>query len=678
MRVGKLFIYCGLILAIFMGMGLLAVNCADAAQAARHPELMPGKKALYQRIVSHPGAKLYAGPSQDAAVIKDKVKTFTAFYVYGRQGERMEVGVSDSRPDGWIDNAAATVWPQAITMVFTDRMGRMPALFFRNHDALVQTCVDDKMPEKVRQYAETIARQNAVPPDYPVVASEPADGAVSEKSFYLLPVLNIDTQFGDKTKLLEVASIDPGLVDGSDGGSDGGKGGKSGAQAADDMLRTGFVFVIDTTISMKPYIDQTLKLVKGIYDELEKNPHGEKFAFAVVAFRNSLAKTPGLGYLAQVVCDFKTVKQRKELEDALAKVQEATVSSHSFDEDSMAGVKEAVEHLNWGQFGSRVMLLVTDAGPLREGDPTASTGFSPSVMADYLRTNGIYLSVVHLKTPIGVKDHAPAMKAYMELSRQSDNKASYIALDASTSAKGAAQFDSVGRRLAQGYSALVTATAEGKMLPAPDKGVASKKSLSPEEEAQRIVESTGYAMQLQFLGAKEGKRAPGVVKAWMADADLERLANDPTAQPVLVASPAVLLSKTQLSQLREQLNIILQSARQSFFKDDAKNFFQSILSAAAQLTRDPSRFSHSPGQNLAQTGVLAEFLDGLPYQSRVMTLTEDDWYRMSTGEQKDFMNHLSARIARYEEYDRDNTHWEGFGAQNRNEWVYRVPLDMLP
>ncbi|MDR3175863.1 MAG: VWA domain-containing protein [Desulfovibrio sp.] len=634
------------------------------------PLLLEGKKTIYQRVVSHPGAKLFSGPEAQARVIDDKVKTFTAFYVYGRKDNRIRVGVSDNRIDGWLDADKTTFWKQAITMVFTNRMGRMPVLFFKDHEALETTCVDENLGEKIRGYVKISSGKDPVPAGFPVVAVEPPDTAVSEKNFYLLPVLNVDNSFGDRTKLLEVASIDPGI-----GGVD--EGGKSSPTSGGAELRSGFVFVIDTTISMKPYIDQTLKQVRAIYDELEKNPNGDKIAFAVVAFRSSVQRSPGLQYTAKVVCDFKNVRQRRELEQALSQVEEATVSSHAFDEDSFAGVKEAVDRLDWSNYGSRIMLLVTDAGPLREGDPSSVTKMSPAVLADYIKTNRIYVTVVHLKTPAGARNHASAEKAYRELSRQADNQSSYIAVDASTSAKGAAAFDAVGRRLAKGYNDLVTATAEGKLLSAP--APSSKKAgLSPEEEARRIAESTGYAIQLQFLGTREGVRAPSVVKAWVADADLERLAREPQGQPVIAVQPALLVTKTQLSQLRKQLKAVFENAQQSFLKDDAKNFFQSILSAAAQMTRDPNAFTGSPGKNLAETGVMGEFLEGLPYKSAIMNLTEEEWYQKSTGEQKSILNHLEARIRLYEEYDRDSTNWEGFGSPNRDEWVYRIPLDMLP
>ena len=138
-----------------------------------------------------------------------------------------------------------------------------------------------------------------------------------------MPVLNLDNQF-EVTKLVEVASIDPG-TDAID----------PLAAEPPSELRTGIAFVIDTTISMRPYIEQTLKVVRGIYDQLEKSPEGDKVAFAVVAYRSSLKAVPGLEYDFKVISDFKTFKERKVLEDALSAVREANQSSHAFDEDSL-------------------------------------------------------------------------------------------------------------------------------------------------------------------------------------------------------------------------------------------------------------------------------------------------------------------------------------------------------
>ena len=663
-------LFLGLLLGLLLGSGAVAALAAD-----RQPLLQEGKKTLYERVVSHPGAKLYAGPEEGAAVVKPEVKTFTALYVYARQGSRLEVGASSTAADGWLDAAAATPWPQALTMLFTERGSRSPVLFFKDHEAIVATCTDNALDAKLEQYAAAITAAKAgqtIPADLPVIAAEPSDaeGAVSRNRFYLMPLFGVDTRFPG-TQLIEVASIDPGS--GGAKAAAGGGGPLQAKNAAPAELSTAVAFVIDTTISMRPYIEQSLAVIRNIYNALENSPHKGKVAFAVVAFRNSTAATPGLEYTSKVVSDFKTVSDRRSLEDALAVVREATASSHSFDEDSLSGVKTAVDSLSWQQYGSRVMLLVSDAGPLAGADKYSATRMEPSEIADYLRTKGIWLTAVHVKSPSGKKDHPYAAKAYKDLARMSDGTVSYLGIDATTPQHGAAQFDQIGKTLAQGYLGLVTATAEGKLLQKPKEEPVAQ---DPEARAKQLADISGYAMQLEFLGAKRQNQAPSVVRAWIADTDLGALAKG-LPNPPATAEPAVLLTKNQLSDLSKRLKIVLDEATTSQRLGNT-GFFQSIISAAAQLTRDPSRFSAAPGLNLAQTGVLGEYLDGLPYKSDILGMTEADWYNKSVGEQTQFINRLRSRIARYDEYDKDRGNWESFGSPNAGDWVYRVPLTVLP
>lgn len=663
--------------AILSGiMLLLAALFFHASAFAAQPLLQEGKKSVYQRVVTHPDAKLYAGPEKNAEILKDPLTTFTVLYIYDRQGDRLRVGSATDKPDGWIDAAAATEWPQAITMVFTDRTGRDPVLFFRDHDALEKTCRLDNLSAALASYRKEIGAQPAnLPQDFPVVASEPAESAVSEKNFYLLPVLSIDDQFYSMQgpRLIEVASINPGISPARSASTSGAPGQKG---VRDSDFRTGFAFVIDTTISMKPYIDQTLALVRKLYDDLEKSPYADKMAFAVVAFRNNVQRAPGIDYTARVISDFTTVKNRKELEDALAKVKEATVSTHDINEDSFAGIAEAVDKLSWDDYGSRVMLMVTDAGPLGAGDPASSTGMSPEAMADYLRSNNIYLTALHVKNPRSAKNQPYAAEAYRRLTMQSDNRASYIPLDAATPSKGAKAFDSAAKTLAESYAKVAEATAQGKLLPNPS-SLQVKKNPTPEDEARRIAASTGYAMQLRFLGNQAKSTAPQVVNAWIADADLEKLAQNPEDAPVLAVEPAVLLTKSQLSNLYKQLKLLLAGSEKAFLNGDSDLFAQ-IASAAAQMSRDPNQFSLHPDRNLVENGLLDEVLLDLPYKSVIGSMSRADWENMSTGQRDAFIRRIKSLLARYEAYDRDSSHWESFGAQNPNDWVYRVPLAMLP
>ena len=605
---------------------LMALALFAGAAQARTSLVQDGKKTVFQRVITHPGAQLFAGPEQGAPVLRESVKTFTAMYIYDRKDDRLEVGVNSSRADGWINARDVTVWPQAITMLFTDRTDRAPVMFFRDHAAIDATYRVPSLKPAVTRYA----------------------GRLADKA-PLLPVLNVDRQYAP-LDLLEVASINPGI--------------SPAAQTPPAQLRTGFAFVIDTTISMKPYIDQTLVLIRSLYDQLEKSPYKDNMAFAVVAFRSDTRHNAKIGYTAKVICDFKTVAQRAELEKALATVQEATVSTHDFNEDSFAGIKEAADSLNWQDFGARIMMMVSDAGPLGAGDPHSRTGLSPKALADYLRSHKIYLTVLHAKSPNWHKDHA-----CMELG---DDRANCIPFDAATPAKGAEAFDRTGRVLAKSYVAMLTATAQ--MSPGAQQ--LQNNADTPEDEARRIAESTGYAMRLQFLGNQRSSTAPHVVRAWIADADLEKMEENSGA-PILAAEPAVLLTKGQLSNLYRQLKLLLKSSEEAFLSGQ-DDLFGMLRSASAQMSRDPQQFSLRPDQDLVRNGLLDEVLEGLPYKSTISSMTQRDWESMSTGERDTFIRHIKGLLARYEAYDKDAANWESFGSPNPTDWVYRVPLGMLP
>lgn len=618
------------------------------------PLLQEGKKSLYQRVISHPGAVLRQSADPASAVVKDTVVPFTVFYVYERTNGWLRVGTGLAQPQGWLEEGKSTAWNQSLTLLFAPRAGRDPVLFFRTENALKALCSANDMEKQLASLLAQAA-SGKMAAGSPVLASEPAEaqGAVDDSRFYLMPILGMSEPFDD-VKFLNVASIDPG---------------SGTAQAPDGPPKTGIALVMDTSISMKPYINQSRDVVRRIYDQLEREKMTDNVGFAVVAFRSSTAATPGLEYTSTVVSDFATAKDRAALESRLAAVQQAAVSSHDFNEDSLAGVYDAVEKLNWGNYSSRLILLISDAGPLRSGDPYASVRLGPAEMNDLARQKGIWITVLHIKSPSGTQNHAYAEQSYRTLSRLSGNRSNYQVINAPDAATGARQFGVVAATLAQGMVSMVRNTAEGKIMTRPKDEAPAQ---DPEAQARQLAATLGYAMQLQYLGARRQNQAPSVVNSWMADMDLAKLAQGKQTPAVEVA---VLLTKNQLNDLSTQLKIIIDNAERTK-KTDSRDFFRGILSASAQMARDPNL--PTQGKNLAELGILAEFLDGLPYKSDIMLLREEDWYRMSIGEQTAFINRLKSRLARYEEYDRDRANWESFGQADAGDWVYRVPLNMLP
>ncbi len=61
-------------------------------------------KSVYQRVVTHPGARLFAGPEDKAEILRDPLATFTVMYIYMiDRGDRLKVGTSSDKPDGWVN-----------------------------------------------------------------------------------------------------------------------------------------------------------------------------------------------------------------------------------------------------------------------------------------------------------------------------------------------------------------------------------------------------------------------------------------------------------------------------------------------------------------------------------------------------------------------------------------------
>lgn len=649
----------------------------DTATAA--PLLQEGRKTIYQRVISHPGARIMAAPAANAAVVREQVVPFTVFYVHARKKGWIQVGPLTGEPEGWIEAGRATDWNQSLTLLFTPRTGRDPVMFFRSVAELDKLCAADDMKDRLAKLNSELAasgNREDKSGGSPVVATEPPEsqGAVSAKRFYLMPILDMKDPY-QGVKFLKVASIDPGNSGGKDAGT-------AGNETAGTRIppRTGIALVIDTTISMKAYIDQSLNVVRKIYDRIEKEGLTDSVGFAVVAFRNSTKATPGLEYETRVVSDFATAKDRKSLESRLAQVRQASVSSHDFNEDSLAGVRTAVESLSWDGYASRLVLLISDAGPLKNDDLHATSGMGVSEVSDLARQKGIWVTILHVKTPRGQANHAYAEQSYRILGRRSDNHSNYLAVKAPSPEEGARQFGSVAQTLANGMLKMVKDTAEGRIMTRPtDDALAASGQGSQagsedagNAEAARLAATLGYAMQLEYLGKLRANRAPTVVNSWIADMDLAQLAANEQVPSVEVA---VLLTKNQLNDLAAQLRTIIDNAERTK-KTDSRDFFQGILSASARMARDPNM--PTSGKSLAELGILGEFLEGLPYKSDIMLLREEDWYRMSIGQQTAFVNRLKSRLARYDAYDQDRANWESFGQQNSGDWVYRVPLNMLP
>nr|WP_277425140.1 serine/threonine-protein kinase [Pseudomonas chlororaphis] len=623
---------------------------ATNADGGDRPLLMPGKKTLFQRVLSKPGAQVSGQPG--AAPSGAALPAFSVLYVYQRKavagGSWLEVGAaSDGQRDGWLPAEQVSDWKQSLVLKFTERSGRSPVMFLREQSSLERFLADTAQARAALHKA-----QNEGSVDPQIVALEPVASAIPQDQFYLLPIFQARESFdanGQPVQLLNVASIDPGNM--PQGKAEG------VAKAGSDAFRTAIVLVVDTSVSMQPYIDRVRQVVQALHRQIADRGDLDSVSFGLVGFRSNVEKTPGLEYVAQTLVSLEEGRDPQRFLELAGQVKAAQVSSHAFNEDAFAGVMEAVEGMDWSPYAGRLILLVTDAGALRKNDPLGRTQMNEAEVREAALSKQIKIYALHLRTEAGRKNHGFAEQQYRSLTADANPQIGDLYIP--VAGGDVARFGDTVAEIGSVFADRVH-QARNNQLP-------SLPSLQGTPSVASKATAIGYAMQMDFLGRQSAVRAPQLITAWTSDHDL--------TNPSLPAfQVCVLLTKLQLNDLQQSLKLIVDAARRT--QTSPKDFFQEIASASAHMSRDPTRLKQ--GGNLVEGGILGEYLDGLPYRSKSLTMTQDLWLSLSVAEQQDFIDELESKIRLYETFHNDIANWVRFGEAQPGDALYRVPLATLP
>lgn len=628
-----------------------------SAEAARTPLLMEGKKTLYQRVLTRPGAQIRKDPADEAGKPQPAL---TRLYVYGRVqkngAEWLEVGLTaKGQTDGWVAADYTLPWKQQMTLAFTNPAGRERSLLFKDRDTLATLVNADDPGSTLAPLRKTIASGKNDPS---VVSIEPEAYVDLNKQFYLLPILSAEETFaasGHRMRLLEVASVTQQEA----------KADKAQAPKANGLrnFSASVVFVIDSTISMGPYIDRTRDAVKRIYDRIEKAGLSDKVRFGMVAFRSNIDKTPALEYVSRLYADPNQVKSGKEFLEKVSGLRQATASSARFSEDAYAGVMTALDKVDWANFGGRYVVLITDAGALRGNDPLSGTKLDAEQVRLEAQHRGVALYAMHLRTPEGKANHAEAEAQYKALTTHPlvPHPLYYPVESGSVDA-----FGKIVDSLADAIVDQVNASSRGEEVA----GSALSASKASGDQVKDDAALLGHAMKLAWLGRTEGTRAPPLFSAWISDRDLVK-------PDVATTEVRVLLTKNQLSDMQQVVKSILDAGQAAQLSP--KDFFARMRSAAATLGRDPNAINSPNAQKLADLGLMGEYLDDLPYRSKVLDLDQETWSSWSISQQQVFLDELQRKLRLYQIYHDDVSRWVALdGGADAGEAVYPVPLDAMP
>lgn len=605
--------------------------------------LMEGKQTLYQRVITRVGASLTEEPG--AAGTEPELPAFSVFYVYERRDGWLRVGQGyDTGSVGWIKADKAIDWKQTIVVAFNDRelYRRDRVLLFRERDDIEETLCCDEWDRRVAAL-RTEAESGRISADSPLVSIEPELHVDIDQNFYILPILSAEEvrlpPFGVNGRYLEVASVvqsEPEQVD------------------PDMEFRVGVTFVVDTTISMDPYIDGARRVIERVRDAIARSNLADRTRFGLVGFRQDPEVSPGVEYHVRTFLPLDESATAGRFGEAIGQMRAASVSTRGFKEDSVGGIVSAVDGTDWSPFQFRVMFLITDAGPKSPDQPGALSAMLPAEVRAHLSERNVFPVVVHLKSPAGRPDHASAEAAYRAIADHETGI--YLAIEN-------ADADAFEREIDALAAQIVEWSQSGLDEVLPEVAMSDQSALSQMHRAWR-------AMQLSYLAARDGQQAPDILRAWISDRALE----NPGIEAVEVR---VMLTRNQLATLRDVARAIVEEAEEGLARLDSTDFFDSLRSAVLTLSVEPARLARTEFETLGEA--MGEYLEDLPYQSEIVRISERDWVARTPLQQRQLLGSLVSKIEFYNRVYETNDRWVALhpGAP-AGEWVTTIPLRQLP
>ena len=564
--------------------------------AERLPVTISEESELPLRVLTRPAAVLYQDKTGQT-VLQSNLPTFRSFFVYSRpEGEELgagtgwyEVGTDDKgNVAGWIKAEDLFEWKQTMCLSYTNPEGRHPVLMF-DDDEYLSTLAgmdEEKRAESVAAYYKAIddaaAQGSTLPQDFPIVSMEPKMAVDQQNNFTLLPILDhaaiqIDER---EARLLNIAAVNSTAKDRVKGDIRQNTEvlqkvtttSESKAKTLEDM-KFDVVWVIDTTSSMRPYIDKAREVMKGVSENVASNPvMNGKIAFGAWAYRDS-AEIAGLEYVTKnFTPELLPIDQFLPV---MEQIQETKVDSQTFDEDVFSGVNDAINNTAWRPDALRIIILVGDAPGHAAGHKWNASGMDPQTLRALASERNVMLYALHLNPPNAKKYNRVAAPQFKALSlNDGSDKSAYWGI----SSKDVPAFGMASQEIAERVTAFAEnaekffteAQAEGDQQ---DQPAAAQAEKQPQEQAsasaptKEDIDKTLRAAAVKWLGAREGVEAPRDIEAWVVDKDLQ----DSSRQSLEVR---LLLSKAQLDALSTLLKDVLLAGAQN--QVSGEDFFSSL------------------------------------------------------------------------------------------------------
>ncbi len=674
---------------IFIFIWILAVPTESLCQ--RQPVMIQGKQTLPLKVLSRPFSHVYKFKDISKGLVMENVPAFKIFYVYKRpaahaidqmEEEWYEVG-SDTRGSviGWMRSEDVFEWKQTMCLIYThpQQGGRKPVLMLEKRKDLLEiiSLPSNERKSRVASLYETI-HSKQIPSNFPVISVEPQKAVDISSQFYLFPILDfqeIEIE-GREGRALKISAAANAVTSGREQTdirknikylSNSVQGATEIPQEKIKELSVDLVWVMDTTLSMANIINKTLEVTKQVSRQITKDPKlSAAVRFGFWGFRDSVQHIPKIGYTTKNYTP--NLQPVDQFVKTLAQVKTTFVDSGDYEEDVFSGIKDAIHETGWRENSIKIIVLVGDA-PGHEIEHPWNLSLQDELNLRILANDySISICAIHVSNPKFKRFDEKAETQYSMLSQNKGLSNSTLFQISSNDIK---RFGQVIFELTDILNDFLASAVRGKVYASSQDNDKSDNSIDRSAEKQgsiKLIEDMFQAALVEWIGSRTEAKAPNEVVGWAVDKDLI----DPSVQSMEVR---LLINKRQLDSLKTILSEVMEAGSKG--RTSSEDFFSVLQGVTASVARAPDQIKNAG--NMVGTGLIPEFLIGLPYKSLLMDMTNDFWSSMSIDEQEELLQDLKGKIKSYQ-----NIHDEpgGWIALNQNdppdEYVYPLSLELLP
>jgi hypothetical protein len=292
---------------------------------------------LRVKVIAKVQTQIYRRPHLNSRTVRE-VKLFQILNVFSatddsaqlKNGRFYRVGIADKpQPLGWVYEKHVVKWNHRQCLKLTPQQGRQLAHVYADED-----------------FSE-------------VISKEPKGGTSENKYFPLLEKPKREAVNGALQTLYRVAYLH--------------RGGAVGY--ARERSQIDIVFVMDTTLSMGPFINGAKNVVKEIATEVARRGESGMVRLGLVAYRDRVEKETEMEYHVKRICPL--TPDLEHFKEKLHQTGKAKISSEEYSECIYDGLYKAIVNSNW-RTGIRIIVLIGDNSAHEPGTPENPSPKNPN------------------------------------------------------------------------------------------------------------------------------------------------------------------------------------------------------------------------------------------------------------------------------------------------------------